>query len=119
MNTSRDSGRFVMGMRVARDAPRDRYPFGLPAVARVARSGLAFPAGVTFLIGENGSGKSTLIEALAVAAGLNPEGGSQHNRFATRSTESELGTHVDLTWGALKPLYRRADVWRLWRCLPN
>lgn len=47
--------------------------------------------GVTFLVGENGSGKSTLVEALAVAAGLNPEGGSRHFRFATRASESVLG----------------------------
>ncbi|GAB18704.1 hypothetical protein GOEFS_062_00130 [Gordonia effusa NBRC 100432] len=107
MNTDRDESRYVMGMRIARDSPRDRYPFNLPAVAHVARpGGLAFPAGVTFLVGENGSGKSTLIEALAVAAGLNPEGGSQHNRFTTRSTESELGRSVDLVWGPFKPRSR-------------
>ena len=49
------------------------------------------PAGVTFLVGENGSGKSTLIEALAVATGLNPEGGSRNAMHSTRTTESPLG----------------------------
>jgi predicted ATPase len=39
---------------------------------------------VTFLVGENGSGKSTLIEAIAVAAGFNAEGGSRNFRFTTR-----------------------------------
>ncbi|MFQ6228926.1 AAA family ATPase [Nocardia sp. NPDC002869] len=62
--------------------------------------------GVTFLVGENGSGKSTLLEAIAVAAGLNPEGGSQNYRFATRSTESELGEHLVLRWGTTKPRNR-------------
>ncbi|WP_281245872.1 AAA family ATPase [Pseudonocardia oroxyli] len=68
-----------------------RYPFSLPVVAALRGRRLEFGPGVTFLVGENGSGKSTLIEALAVAAGLNPEGGSRHFRFTTRSTESELG----------------------------
>lgn len=30
---------------------------------------------VTFLVGDNGAGKSTLVEAMAVAAGFNAEGG--------------------------------------------
>lgn len=42
-------------------------------------------------MGENGSGKSTLVEAIAVAAGFNAEGGSRSFRFSTRSTESALG----------------------------
>ncbi|NUP29970.1 MAG: AAA family ATPase [Nocardia sp.] len=62
--------------------------------------------GASFLVGENGSGKSTLIEAIAVAAGLNPEGGSQNYRFATRSTESVLGEHLVLRWGVTKPRNR-------------
>jgi predicted ATPase len=36
---------------------------------------------VNFLVGENGSGKSTLVEGIAVAVGLNPEGGSKSHRF--------------------------------------
>ncbi|MGH3865696.1 MAG: hypothetical protein ACRDQ4_06065 [Pseudonocardiaceae bacterium] len=32
---------------------------------------------MTFLVEDNGTGKSTLVEALAVAAGFNAEGGSQ------------------------------------------
>ena len=45
---------------------------------------------MTFFVGENGSGKSTLIEAIAVAIGLNPEGGSDNFNFSTSSTHSEL-----------------------------
>ncbi|NMO02824.1 AAA family ATPase [Gordonia sp. TBRC 11910] len=101
-----DAARYVTGMRISRDAPHDRYPFDLPAVAHVAASGLRLAAGVTFIIGENGSGKSTLVEALAVAAGLNAEGGSQHYRFATRATESELSDYIDLSWGPTKPRSR-------------
>ena len=68
----------------------DRWPFTLPPVAQLLREGLDLPAGVTFLVGENGSGKSTLVEAVAAAAGLNPEGGSRSARFSTRASESEL-----------------------------
>lgn len=46
---------------------------------------------MTFLVGENGSGKSTLVEGVAVAIGLNAEGGSKSFMFATRSSESALG----------------------------
>ena len=41
-------------------------------------------------MGENGSGKSTLLEAIAVAWGFNPEGGSRNFRFASRDTHSGL-----------------------------
>jgi predicted ATPase len=51
---------------------------------------LRFGPGVTFLVGDNGSGKSTLLEAVAVAIGLNAEGGSRSFRFATRPSESSL-----------------------------
>ena len=39
---------------------------------------LKFNKSITFFVGENGSGKSTLLEALAVAHGFNPEGGTKN-----------------------------------------
>ncbi|MDO5121536.1 MAG: AAA family ATPase, partial [Erysipelotrichaceae bacterium] len=42
-----------------------------------------FHAQATILTGENGSGKSTLLEAVAVAYGFNPEGGSRNYSFST------------------------------------
>lgn len=45
---------------------------------------------ITFFVGENGSGKSTLLEAIAVAYGFNPEGGTKNYHFATKDTHSEL-----------------------------
>jgi predicted ATPase len=45
---------------------------------------------VTFFVGENGSGKSTLLEAIAVACGLNAEGGSRNFNFATQASHSNL-----------------------------
>ena len=42
---------------------------------------LDFNKPITFFVGENGSGKSTLLEALAVAHGFNPEGGTKNYVF--------------------------------------
>ena len=53
---------------------RAGYPWDLPAIVAL-HDGLELHANVTYLIGENGSGKSTLLEAIAVAAGMNAEGG--------------------------------------------
>jgi predicted ATPase len=69
----------------------DAWPYSLPPVAQVLRDGLELSPGVTFLVGENGSGKSTLVEAIAAAAGINPEGGSRNAMFSSRVTESPLG----------------------------
>ena len=71
-------------------AERGRWPATIPAVAQLLKDGLELPAGVTLLVGENGSGKSTLVEAVAMAFGLSPEGGSPQARHSTRSTESPL-----------------------------
>ncbi|GAA2389619.1 ATPase AAA [Catellatospora methionotrophica] len=80
------------------------YPFALPVVAGLRKAGrLELDPKVTFLVGDNGTGKSTLIEAIAVAAGFNPEGGSQNFAFATRASESVLGRHLTLVRGLRKP----------------
>lgn len=81
---------------------RDEFPWTLPAVAALG-TGLALDPAVTFLVGENGSGKSTLIEACAVAAGLNPEGGSRNFAHATRESHSELWRALRLVRGARRP----------------
>jgi predicted ATPase len=90
------AGHFVR--RVILDPPDgdgSRFPFNLPLVQAIqAAGGFELRPGVTAIVGENGSGKSTLIEAIAVALGLNPEGGSRSLRFSTRATESELGAYA-------------------------
>lgn len=48
-------------------------------------------------MGENGSGKSTLLEAMAVASGFNPEGGTRNFNFSTRDTHSHLGEYITLS----------------------
>ncbi|KHD45160.1 hypothetical protein NC01_05250 [Streptococcus uberis] len=72
--------------------PEDTYLANIPAIASlVSSNGLSFEKAITFLVGDNGSGKSTLLEAIAVAMGLNPEGGSKHTIFETMGTHSQLG----------------------------
>jgi predicted ATPase len=82
--------------------PRTGYPWTLPAIAPLA-GGLQLHPSVTYLIGENGSGKSTLLEAIAVAAGMNPEGGSSNFAFNTRASHSPLSSAVRLVRGARHP----------------
>ena len=58
---------------------------------------------ITIFTGENGSGKSTLLEAIAVAYGFNPEGGTKNYSFSTYDSHSELHEAIRLVRG-----YRRA-----------
>ena len=71
------------------------YPFSLPAIRSTDR--IEFHPKVTFFVGENGSGKSTLIEALAIAWGFNPEGGTKNFNFATAESHSVLHRFLRLT----------------------
>jgi predicted ATPase len=77
------------------------YPFSLPVIRKLDR--IKFHPKVTFLVGENGSGKSTLLEAIAVAWGFNPEGGSRNFRFSTHSSHSELSDFIRLAKGVGRP----------------
>ena len=79
----------------------ERYPFSIPAVK--ALDVLELHPQATFFVGENGSGKSTWLEAIAIAAGFNAEGGSRNFHFATRPSESELHTALRLVRGARRP----------------
>ena len=72
----------------------DAFPYTLPAIRNLTT--LPFHPKVTFLVDENGSGKSTLLEAIAVACGLNAEGGSKNFNFATYASHSPLDEAVRL-----------------------
>ena len=52
---------------------------------------------ITFFVGENGSGKSTLLEAIAIADGFNPEGGTKNYSFSTFDSHSELCDAIRLS----------------------
>jgi predicted ATPase len=84
------------------DERRVGYPWDLSAVQALSR-GLALDPRVNYLIGENGSGKSTLLEAIAVAAGMNAEGGSSNFAFSTRDSHSDLWRSIRLIRGARRP----------------
>lgn len=97
--------------------PAAGHPWDLPVVGALA-DGLALHPKVTYLIGENGSGKSTLLEAIAIAAGMNPEGGSsnftfpspedepgaaRHFAFSRNAARAELGRNLRLARGGRRP----------------
>lgn len=63
---------------------------------------LDFTNAITFFVGENGSGKSTLLEAIAVAYGFNPEGGTKNYHFSTHDSHSELCDAIRLSRGFRK-----------------
>ena len=81
------------------ELPEAGWPMSVPAVAQLLRDGLDLSPGVTFLVGENGSGKSTIVEAVAMAYGLSPEGGSSLARHQTRPTESPLAAALRVRRG--------------------
>lgn len=74
----------------------DVWPATLPPVRQLLQEGLELGKATVF-VGENGSGKSTLVEAIALAYGLNPEGGSTGAMHHSRPTESELYSYLQLT----------------------
>lgn len=93
--------RYLESVFLAEAPPRGEYYSALPAVRYLAGGRrLAFPADVTFFVGENGTGKSTLLEAIAVAAGFNAEGGTRNFRFSTAATHSGLHQYLNLARGA-------------------
>ena len=86
--------------RTSQPSPAE-YPWCLPVVRHLRT--MSFHPGVTYIIGENGSGKSTLLEALAIAMGLNAEGGSRNARFQTEATHSALHQHLRVAKGVRRP----------------
>lgn len=72
----------------------NKYPYNIKVLENFTNLKLKSP--VTFLIGENGTGKSTLIEAISIACGLNPEGGTQNFSFSTKNTHSNLYKYLTI-----------------------
>ena len=85
------------------EIPASSYVRGITAIARLDE--LVFEGPVTVFAGDNGTGKSTLLEAIAVAAGFNAEGGTRNYRFSTYDDVSELCRALRLVRG-----FRRIKV---------
>ena len=94
-----DTRNFLLRATLLRDRVPSlaEFPFSIPAIGGM--DAMEFEQPVTFLIGENGAGKSTLLEAVAVASGLNAEGGSRNFNFSTRASHSRLSECLRLTRG--------------------
>lgn len=82
---------------------RDSYLRGIEAISRL--DALEFESAITFFVGENGTGKSTLLEAMAVAYGFNPEGGTRNYAFSTYDSHSELHEAIRLSRGPRRPSF--------------
>ena len=80
---------YLTGLKVKWDKI-ERCSYLRKIAAIKALDELTFNTPVTFFVGENGSGKSTLLEAIAVAYGFNPEGGTLNYSFSTYDSHSEL-----------------------------
>lgn len=80
--------------------PEGSYLQRIPALRKADE--IAFRQPVTFFAGENGTGKSTLLEAIAVAYGFNPEGGSRNYSFSTYDSHSQLWDALTLGRGVGK-----------------
>ncbi|WP_028609843.1 AAA family ATPase [Paenibacillus harenae] len=96
-------GLYLRSIQLLRDTVPSfaAYPFHLRAIQELDL--LEFHPKVTYIVGENGMGKSTLMEAIAVALGFNPEGGTINFNFSTEATHSELYRYLRLARSTVKP----------------
>ena len=78
----------------------DSYLRNIPTIKNL--QSLELSNSVTFCVGENGSGKSTVLEAVAVAWGFNPEGGTKNYNFSTYDSHSALHDAIRLVKGYKK-----------------
>ena len=93
---------FIRSFSIDWDKLEDRsYVKEIPALNSLRE--FQFRKRITFFVGENGSGKSTLLEALAIAKGLNPEGGTRNYNFSTYDDYSTLKSAITFQSGMLKP----------------
>lgn len=96
------SKNYLRGIELYSYPSQESYLNNLPVIEHLKNiKRLEFSAPVTFIVGENGTGKSTLLEAIAVAVGFNPEGGSRNFTFSTNDSHSELWKHIDTLKGLM------------------
>lgn len=91
---------YIQSVYLKSAPPPASYLSELPVVRHLRQIGeLRLTSDVTFFVGENGTGKSTLLEAVAVAMGFNPEGGTRNFNFATAETHSPLNEFITVVKG--------------------
>ena len=96
MSALKKNDLFVKELKIDWDAiAPGSYLRSIKTIAGI--NNLAFHSPITFFVGENGTGKSTLLEAMAVAYGFNPEGGTVNYSFSTYDSHSELWDAVTLS----------------------
>lgn len=94
--------RFIRGLKINWGRLESRsYIAEIQALKNLSE--LMIQSNITFFVGENGTGKSTLLEAIAVAYGFNPEGGTKNFNFSTNDTHSSLSNAILLLRGAIRP----------------
>lgn len=92
---------FIKGVRIDWDnIERYSYLRNIRTIAGI--NSLTFHSPITFFVGENGSGKSTLLEAMAVAYGFNPEGGTVNYNFSTYDSHSGMCDAITLSKSFMK-----------------
>ena len=98
-----DARHYLLSLSLRRDRVPSfaEYPYCLPVIRNLFT--MEFHPNVTFIVGENGTGKSTLLEAIAVALGFNPEGGTRNFNFSTRASHSPLHGVLALSKGIRRP----------------
>lgn len=95
--------KYIESVKFHGELSEKSYLNDIPAVEWLMERGeLEFRSEVTFFVGENGTGKSTILEAIALAAGFNAEGGSRNFSFSTRDTHSELYDNITLSRGIIR-----------------
>ncbi|QOR67954.1 AAA family ATPase [Cytobacillus suaedae] len=98
MKLDRDS-QYIREIGLKRDQipSFNQFPFKLPVIQHF--EDILLHPNVTYIIGENGMGKSTLLEAIAIALGFNPEGGSLNFRFSSYDSHSNLDEYLRVIKG--------------------
>lgn len=90
-------GQYISSVIWNKPLKSESYLCHIPAIRYLQAAGsLPLSSQVTCFAGENGTGKSTLLEAIAIAYGFNPEGGSRNFSFSTNASHSELSEHLIL-----------------------